>query len=322
MITETQSCDDETAAEVDRQLSPQAAKWSVAELGRRAARLIGELDPDGLRKRHERKRAERSVEFYPDADGMGWLSLYGPTDDLAAAYTAINDKALQKRRAGDESPMGLLRFAAAIDLLTGRDNSSASVGVLVRLTVPVQTILGLADAQGDIDGAGPIPASVARKLAAGAEIWERILTDPATGAPHSHDRRRYRPTEAMRKRVMDRDQHCRAAGCDAPVWRCDADHDIPWPDGPTCECNLTTFCRRHHNAKTHGGWTTTLAPDGTLTIISPLGRVYATCVEPMPHVADLSHTGESPPEELDDESTQAEHVLHFMADPWHLGLAA
>ena len=45
----------------------------------------------------------------------------------------------------------------------------------------------------------------------------------------------------MRQRVLDRDRHCRAPGCDAPVWRCDTDHDVPWPAGVTCECNLTTF---------------------------------------------------------------------------------
>ena len=283
LITETQSCDDAVAAEVDAQLSPHAHRWSVAELGRRAARLIGELDPDGVRQRHERQRAERCVEWEPCGDGMGWMNLYGPAEDLAAAYTAINDQALAKRRAGDQTPMGVLRFDAAIGLLTGRADSTESAGrPVVRLTVPAQTLLGLSDTPGHLDGAGPVPAHVARRLAAGAQMWERILTDPATGAPCSHDRRRYRPTEAMRQRVLDRDRHCRAPGCDAPVWRCDADHDTPWPAGATCDCNLTTFCRRHHNAKTHGGWTTKLAPDGTLTMTSPLGRTYQTKVEPLP----------------------------------------
>ncbi len=289
LITETQSCDDATAAEVDAQLSPHAHRWSVAELGRRAARLIGELDPDGVRRRHERQRAERCVQWEPCGDGMGWMNLYGPAEDLAAAYTAINDQALAKRRAGDQSPMGVLRFDAAIGLLTGRADSTESAGrAVVRLTVPAQTLLGLSDTPGHLDGAGPVPAHVARRLAAQAEVWERILTDPATGAPCSHDRRRYRPTEAMRQRVLDRDRHCRAPGCDAPVWRCDADHDTPWPAGVTCECNLTTFCRRHHNAKTHGGWTTKLAPDGTLTMTSPLGRTYQTKVEPLPARARLA----------------------------------
>ncbi len=107
------------------------------------------------------------------------------------------------------------------------------------------------------------------------------------------------------------------------IWRCDADHDVPWPDGPTCECNLTTLCRRHHNAKTHGGWTTRLEPDGTLTMTSPLGRVYTTHVEPLPHQPDWPETGDHPPPDMTiDDPCQTEHVLHWIADPWHLDLAA
>ena len=146
-----------------------------AELGRRVARLIDEVDPDGVRRRRETKQATRCVDFEPGPDGMGWLSLFGPTEDLAAAHTAITQRALQARRAGEVSPLGVLRFDAAIDLLTGRDTEHDSGGVLVRMTVPVQTLLGLSDAPGDVDGAGPVPASVARTLAAGAE---RLGTHP------------------------------------------------------------------------------------------------------------------------------------------------
>ncbi len=332
LILETQCCDDAVAAVADAELTAKAGRWSVAELGRRVQRLIAELDPDGVRKRRETKQATRCVQFEPGPDAMGWLSLYGPTEDLAAAYTAITTKALTARRAGDESPLGVLRFDAAIDLLTSSSDDRAPAGQpVVNLTVPVQTILGLSDAPGDIAGAGPVPAWVARKIAAETDVWFRLLTDPATGAAHSHDRRRYRPTEAMRNRVMERDRHCRAPGCDAPIWRCDADHDVPWPAGPTCACNLTTFCRRHHNAKTHGGWTTHLAADGTLTMTSPLGRSYTTTVEPLPQVPDWAgHTGAAldtsttgPPEhDPDDQTWLAEQIPYWIADHTHLDLAA
>ncbi len=142
LILETQCCDDAVAAVIDAELTGKAARWSVAELGRRVARLIDELDPDGVRRRRETKQATRCVDFEPGPDGMGWLSLFGPTEDLAAAYTAITQRALQARRAGEVSPLGVLRFDAAIDLLTGRDTEHESGGVLVRMTVPVQTLLG------------------------------------------------------------------------------------------------------------------------------------------------------------------------------------
>ena len=89
--------------------------------------MIGELDPDGVRRRHERQKTERCVEWEPCGDGMGWMNLYGPAQDLAAAYTAINDQALAKPRAGDESPMGVLRFDAAIGCHRPR-HSAVSAG--------------------------------------------------------------------------------------------------------------------------------------------------------------------------------------------------
>ena len=48
------------------------------------------------------------------------------------------------------------------------------------MLVPYPTLIGLAELPGELDGFGPIPASVARRLAAGG-TWRRILTDPATG---------------------------------------------------------------------------------------------------------------------------------------------
>ena len=94
----------------------------------------------------------------------------------------------------------------------------------------------------------------------------------------------------------------------------DADHDVPWPHGPTCECNLTTFCRRHHNAKTHGGWTTTLAPDGTLTMTSPLGRTYQTKVEPLPHQPDWPIPQTDPPDDWPRDMSWVEHRLRLIVD--------
>ena len=103
---------------VDTELTGKAGRLSVAELGRRAARLVAELDPDrpAQTPRDQAGRAVCGVRARPGRDGLAvavWADR-GP----AAAYTAITARALQARRAGDESPLGVLRFDAAIDLLT------------------------------------------------------------------------------------------------------------------------------------------------------------------------------------------------------------
>ncbi len=46
--------------------------------------------------------------------------------------------------------------------------------------------------------------------------------------------------------------------------------------------NLGALCRRHHQEKTHGGWTIEeSANDGSCTFVSPLGRHYPHDVEPL-----------------------------------------
>ncbi|MGH3999320.1 MAG: DUF222 domain-containing protein, partial [Pseudonocardiaceae bacterium] len=55
-------------------------------------------------------------------------------------------------------------------------------GVDVRVTIPYTALLGADDLPGELAGYGPIPAAVARDLAAGG-TWRRILTDPVSGRP-------------------------------------------------------------------------------------------------------------------------------------------
>ena len=72
---------------------------------------------------------------------------------------------------------------------------------------------------------------------------------------------RYRPTPAMTEQVRAIDGHCRGPGCQIPASRCDLDHHVPYPHGPTSVANLGPLHRRHHNLKTAGLWTCTPLPD-------------------------------------------------------------
>ncbi|MGW5241529.1 HNH endonuclease signature motif containing protein, partial [Monashia sp. NPDC004114] len=70
---------------------------------------------------------------------------------------------------------------------------------------------------------------------------------------------------------------CRAPGCTVPAHRCDLDHDIPAPHGPTSTDNLSATHRQHHRIRTTGLWTTHRDPDiGTLTWTTATGRTYTT----------------------------------------------
>ncbi|MEQ7735938.1 DUF222 domain-containing protein, partial [Escherichia coli] len=84
----------------------------------------------------------------------------------------------------------------------------------VLVMVPVFSLLGATDEPALLDGHGPIPASMARKLVAeGAESLYRVLVDPRDGAPLEIGRTSYRIPEAMRRWLRLRDGKCPFPGC-------------------------------------------------------------------------------------------------------------
>ncbi|PRZ43759.1 HNH endonuclease [Antricoccus suffuscus] len=130
-----------------------------------------------------------------------------------------------------------------------------------------------------IEGLGPIDADLARYLAQDAR-WQRVITDPYTGAVLDVGTKTYRPPAQMRRRVIARDQTCRFPGCTRPAERCDVDHIDPHrPDGTggtTGDCNLIALCRRHHRLKHQTNWRVKLHDDASCEWTSPAGRRYLT----------------------------------------------
>ncbi len=100
--------------------------------------------------------------------------------------------------------------------------------------------------------------------------------DPTWSAIHTLGQPAYRPKAALDRAVRERDRTCRFPGCATPARRCDLDHVLPYPTGPTSPANLLTLCRRHHGFKHHARWTVAMAPDGQATWTSPTGRTHTT----------------------------------------------
>jgi hypothetical protein len=121
-------------------------------------------------------------------------------------------------------------------------------------------------------GGGIMPAPLlAAKVAATATI--RPLIHPGDASPEP----RYTPSRKLADFVRCRDLTCRFPGCDEPSYRCDLDHTIPYPVGPTCASNLACLCRKHHLLKTFCGWSDQQLPDGTIIWSAPGGQTYTTC---------------------------------------------
>ncbi|MFZ5852441.1 MAG: hypothetical protein ACOYY2_13755, partial [Actinomycetota bacterium] len=144
--------------------------------------------------------------------------------------------------------------------------------VSVQLRVDLATLLGLAEDPGHLVGYGPIPAALARELAADG-AWRRFVTDPLTGRLLDRGWRVYRPPRALAEFIRARDRTCVFPHCNRAAAGCDLDHGVPWPHGPTDRANLASLCRQHHRLKTHGGWRLRVDEQG-YRWTSPLGRVY------------------------------------------------
>jgi hypothetical protein len=65
-------------------------------------------------------------------------------------------------------------------------------------------------------------------------------------------------------------------GCTAQAAHADLDHTIPYPDGPTDQCNLGPKCRRHHKAEQASGWKVEQPEPGVIRWTLPSGRTHTT----------------------------------------------
>lgn len=163
--------------------------------------------------------------------------------------------------------------------------AGAAVGT-VHLTIPFLTYVGLASHPGHVAGYGPLLADVARLLAESATAretrWCLTVVD-ANGEPVAHGETRYRPSAKTQSMVECRDQTCRFPGCRRPAYRCDLDHTIPHDQaGPTCPCNLSALCRRHHRLKQREGWELHQLSPGVLVWMTPTGHWYLVRPDPYP----------------------------------------
>jgi Domain of unknown function (DUF222) len=164
-------------------------------------------------------------------------------------------------------------------------------GLTVGLTMPLSTWVGLADEPGLLDGFGPIPAALARQVAAEAlrdhpttTSWRCVVVDDehrtVLGVGDLIPSPRHDPPRRVARLVRAINPTCAYPGCPAPARRCDLDHRIPYEEGgATCSCNLQSLCRRHHRLKGTGmvDVEPVLDPEepvGTLRWISWTGREY------------------------------------------------
>ncbi|WP_457253989.1 HNH endonuclease signature motif containing protein [Pedococcus sp. P5_B7] len=121
-----------------------------------------------------------------------------------------------------------------------------------------------------------LPADVVALLSDPDVTVRLARSDSVTGATRWQDPRTYRPGAATARAVRSRDGTCRFPGCGTAARRCQLDHVVRHPDGPTTVTNLQTLCATHHGFKHHAGWQVTMDELGICTWTAPDGRTHTT----------------------------------------------
>lgn len=239
----------------------------------RAERVAARVDPESVAGRVTRGRQVREVRVQPGPyPGTTSWSALAPAGRSGEAWQAICDLAADYCAADRSLTMSQARADAFLDLLLAQVQVSTTVVVTV--------------SDESFDGQGLAADSGLAGTLVGDEV-SRLLADPAvrlrmarlhaaTGATAYLSQESYRPGKELDRLVRERDGTCRFPGCGVPAARCDIDHAVEFPRGPTDIRNLHCLCRRHHGFKHHAGWRVDLAWDGTLTWTSPTGRDYVT----------------------------------------------
>ncbi|HEU5006246.1 MAG TPA: DUF222 domain-containing protein [Jatrophihabitantaceae bacterium] len=145
----------------------------------------------------------------------------------------------------------------------------------MNVSVALSTLLGMDEQPGELDGHGPIPADLARRLAADPSgTWRRLVTDEL-GHLIDYGRTTYEPPTDLAQFVIARDRTCRAPGCERPAAKSDLHHVHWWSrGGHTNAANIVSACERIHYGVHDGDWQVTREADGTTVWTSPTGHTY------------------------------------------------
>jgi hypothetical protein len=215
IVSLTALLDPEEARKAEAMVLGRAGRLTPGGLRSAIAHAVKDVAPDKARKRREEAARDARVQRW--AEDSGNAALMGrelPAAEVLAADQRITAWARQLKKAGLDGDMDVLRARAYLDLLLDKDSrpgqdttggqdgaggpdgagpdgpgGGPQAGVVtagfagrITLTIPLTTLLGLADRPAEIPGIGPIDPALARDLAHAAAgnprtTWCVTVTD-------------------------------------------------------------------------------------------------------------------------------------------------
>jgi hypothetical protein len=290
-------------------LDPEAPMPVMASFRRKLRREVAKADPRTAEQKAARAIENRDVWVMPDENAMGLLGARLPAEGAETVYSAVSARADADKTPDDARTKAQRRADALVGICTDYlnrgvkiENDTPGTGSLpryhglrpaVQVSVALSTLLGLDEQPGELDGHGPIPAGVARRIAADPSgTWRRLVTDEL-GRLVDYGRSTYRPPADLAQYVVARDRTCRAPGCNQPAVKADLHHIRPWSQGGETNADgLAAACEHDHYSVHEGGWQIRRLEDGTVEWTSPTGHAYRVPPATYPIDTTTQHTAE------------------------------
>ena len=278
----------DSVCRLDVEVVAIATSRTVAQLRRWLARFVDRVEPDLCEDRHRDARRERRVYVEVGEDGMSWLSALLPGTEAAAIDTLVEAAAramASTDQYGDERTHDQKRADAFSDVLLGssaKDSGRAGARVDIGVVVPIQSLMGLSDAPGElIDRSASVPASYIRSLALRTEtLFWRLLTDHQGNLLDVTRVGRF-ATGDLAMALRFRDGTSVFPTSSVPANDCDYDHTEAYP-APTTATNLGALHRRAHRLKTEGLLSVRQTGSGVFEWDTSTGHRYTRTPDPLP----------------------------------------
>ena len=245
------------------------------------------LDPQAIVDRAAKAESDRTVTIRPAPDTMVYLTVLLSVAKGVGVYAAL------KRAADtifDGRSRGQVMADTVVERITGRP-AEVPEPIAVDLVMSDQTLLAGENSPAFIEGYGPIPAEIARRLVAAAATdarsaatLRRLYRHPKSGALAAMESRSRCFPKSLATFIGLRDQTCRTPYCNAPIRH--RDHATPRSrGGPTAVVNGLGMCERCNYDKESPGWRINTSDENgvhTAEFVTPTGRHYRSTAPPLP----------------------------------------
>lgn len=290
----------EHIAQLQQLLLPMAKTASDEAIYQRARRFHDRMNPESAEQRHRNAEAARKVTYWDHEDGTGSLKYVGRMDIIKSIINTLHWFADQADAPDDPRTRDQLLADTYADALLHGWPGQEGTPLKPRVSITIPAVELLADpskALADLEGHGPIPMGVALELAKQAPSFQRVLTDPWTGAAIDVEPKRYRPSQGLKDLLRLRDEHCCFPGCRRPADRSEIDHvDDYSHGGHTTRANTQLLCKQHQMFKHALGWKVMARPDGSKAWVTPHGLNTILVPESVTHVNRFDHVDDHCPQ--------------------------